>query len=686
MSELLRQILARSLAFDVETGGMDPFRHPLVEGAVYDFRTGQVRQAIFEHGIRTEGVWQPLTEAEFLARMEPWSRQRFAPGESWHGFLRAQKQRPDTWLAQQLVNPVRRGAWLWAHNARFDLRFLAANLPAETYQQLISSIPDDLLSKTSRVHGRLHVTGGRETFRILQQSRLDPRRTARYFVQSWEPFVQTLQRAAEQGHGLLLDTQYVMQVALAYAQEAGYMRPTQDVFTGTSVAAAKMALQRPVSQAHTAAADVMETGAILENYLPIIERLRQGQPLTPAQQRIIAFHERLQPLLFPENARIQFMRARQELLHGRPYQHYSTALGQRYSWNFSDILNIYQRRAAIYGYSADLRRIHQQVAAMSLEDIEAQLLSHDERLQTILQEAWETTTSRWQWLRRSRLQTLTQWVSRHPGKTLAAGLTAFAVWRLSRIPGRDDAYNTIEGLPHGWYGSQRFQTTDFASGYQDSQSSQGWLQYAWSFIKSHKFAFGATVGAAGLSLALKRYNPAWLQPVQETTERWASLLLERAEGSPWWSRLPLQAAADVIHHPAALVSAAAAAFTYEGFVQDKPVTARDIATTAAIVAVDVVDDVAWLAQARVLERFLSKYPHLSERLSSHPAATLGGKLFKATVASAFGYAAGKMGGLFLRWRRQREQRRRQQLSPQRTANLVQTLHRARIGHFYLGAR
>jgi len=76
---------------------------------------------------------------------------------------------------------------------------------------------------------------------------------------------------------------------------------------------------------------------------------------------------------------------------------------------------------------------------------------------------------------------------------------AFAIYQTNRFSGKDDEYNTIEGLPHTWNGNRRSSYTDFGSGYKypDYQSS---TDIDWSLV-----------GGIGLTLGVSAFL--WNRPV-----------------------------------------------------------------------------------------------------------------------------------------------------------------------------
>lgn len=725
MDELRKLIWERSRIFDLETGGLDPAQHPLIEGGVLNLKTGQLRQTVFSHGIRLDkaldvskpgcirfmeaagflqghgqcqsswnrvrpGKWQRLSKERFLERMSPWARAKFEPGQPWEPFLAKKGQAPAGWLRRNLTEAVSRGSWLWAHNARFDLRFLAANLTEAGYEELAGSFPATLLSEGTRRAGRLHITAGKETYRVLQQAREDPWRASRYFVQSWEPFTRTLKTAAKSKQGLMLDTQYVMQAALAHAQEAGLMRPTQDLFTGTSVEAYRTAFQKSFAgPAHTVAPDIQATAGLLDDYLGIIESVRKKQTLTGRQRMALRFHEELQPRLFPESARLQFLRAKGELLQNRPFEYYSAAGEQIYSWNFQRILDLYKQRQGIYGYGSNLEDIHREIGGLGLAEIEQQLASKDTRLQSIMAAAWkaaqkpQTRDFGLGRIRRFGTDRIINRIRTHPFTSFTVGVGAVMLG-LAAFSGKDDDYNTIEGMKHGWFGEQRRLYTDFGSGYQGDDHSRGIIGSIWDWIKSHKLMW-ATIGtAAAIGVGIKRADLPLFKPLFARGEALGERILAAAPEAtsehwlPWIkegvARKAVEVGRDIARHPVALGLGMGAAFIEEGLMSDERVRAKDVLEAAIIGSLDIADDLVYLGIARVLAR-----TGLGQRITSNPVTAFLGQYMRAVGAAAAGYAVGKGAGLTFRGIRQIQKRRAKRELPDQ-AGLVQHLNKNKINH------
>jgi hypothetical protein len=79
---------------------------------------------------------------------------------------------------------------------------------------------------------------------------------------------------------------------------------------------------------------------------------------------------------------------------------------------------------------------------------------------------------------------------------LAGGAAAgYLIYKSAGISGKDDDYNTIEALQHGWFGESRKYITDFGSGYQGALSSPHIdpTPTDWQGLGTT----GATIGAAG---------------------------------------------------------------------------------------------------------------------------------------------------------------------------------------------
>lgn len=389
---LLEKIRERSRIFDLETGGREADLYPVIEGGVLDLKTGKLRRTVFNPGMMVNRQWKAMDPKNLPENVSPWARRMLESDQPWGGFMAESKQDPTAWFARNITGPVSKGEWVWAHNARFDLGFLAQNLESQEYQNLISSPVGKLLSRPTIAERKFHVTGGFMTHRTLQMARANPERAEKFFVQSWDHFKDVMAMAAEnKRQGLFVDSQYVIQVALAQAQEAGYVRRTHDVFTGTSLEAYRWAFgpeRKWGGEAHTVSQDVRVTEGVISDYLGLIEDIRYRRGLTPTQRTALRFHEELQPRLFPENFRSQLLEARKSLLEVGKFEYYNLGGVKEYSERLRDLVNIYKPRQTTFGYAADLEGIYQQVKNLNIEQVDAQILEKDERVKRVMERAW----------------------------------------------------------------------------------------------------------------------------------------------------------------------------------------------------------------------------------------------------------------------------------------------------------
>jgi hypothetical protein len=393
--ELLKQ---RSQVFDLETGGFNEKRMSLIEGGVYDFKTNKIKRTAFRPGLRDLESWTPFKgKKEFLGSLDPWARSKFDKGGDWHHMLSERpKADPATWLKKNIISPVEQGKWMWAHNARFDLRFVAQNLDPKDYDAFLSSKAGAMLDKSVVGRRGFHTTTGSEAWEFMKLAR-DPgsaHQSSEMIVKSWPHFMANIEKASQDpAQGLMLDTQYLMQATLAHAKEAGMINPRYDLATGTSVEAYKMAFQREFpGKAHTVAPDITATRHLMEDYIPLIGKIRNKEALLPHETRALRFHEELQPRLFPHNVESEFMKAKMSLLKTGTYELTFGPEGQITSKNFDSILGIYEQHRQKGGYMhVDVSAMHAKVKDMTLDQLEAATLQKDARLQNILKESWEAS-------------------------------------------------------------------------------------------------------------------------------------------------------------------------------------------------------------------------------------------------------------------------------------------------------
>lgn len=525
-------IKSRSRVFDLETAGLSATEHPVIQGGVFSFRSplGKVKETVFKPGLRQGGRWRPLSWPEFKEMVSPWAQKQFEGpwAEIGRQIQQGQGELPAAWFKANISDPVAQGDWLWAHNARFDAKFLAANLESPDYQSLVTGLGQHL-SPNSAAAGRLHVTAGQETFLATKAAQTERFQAPEHFTKSWWHFRQTLTETAQNPRqGLILDSQYLVQTALAFAQEKGVITRSNDVFTGTSVAAYRAAFNLKSEGAHTAGADILDLvgraqkPGLMQRYLGIIGKLRTGETLGAEEQRALEFHSRLQPMLFPVNAEKAYLKAQENLLSQKPFEYYNLSGQQHYSFNLQDLHENYQARQQLFGYKADLNPIYKRVSNLGLGDVQQELLFWGAKEESLLGQAqvvtgmfkpaWQRSTANLGEL--LPFQNTISLVKRNPFTSIMAGL-GLGILGLGMIPSKDDNYNTIEGLDHGWFGQQRKDNTDFGSGYQDDETSKSWLGWAkWLKHNSHWFMGAAAVAPLFLApfkpqLTKNIYNWYW---------------------------------------------------------------------------------------------------------------------------------------------------------------------------------
>ena len=675
-SQLLSQIKNRSLVYDLETGGFDPGKNPLIEGGIQDLRSGQLARAAFGPHFRhpIEEDWRVLRGADYTNSLDPWPRRMLESGP-WSGFKHEPQAHPASWLRQNWVEPLAQGKWLWAHNARFDLKFISANLDRPDYDRAAGALGRNL-SKDTRAHRQFHVTAGRDTFLHTQAARKNVDNAAANIVNSYSGFLSHMERAAANPHqGLVLDSQYLMQAALAHAQEKGLITRTNDVFTGTSVEAARWAFhpEEMSGEAHTVAEDISGTGSLIENYLTLIGDIRTKKPkdLSDAQKQALLFHQELQTHrtpLFQEKARTSFLKARYDLERRGLYELEHQGRVQTYSQNFNDILGVYDKLQKGRGYNLDLAAIHGQIAGQSLTEVEDALAQGSNVSEGIMRQARLQAESKFREGRfkagafefkipgawKQAATRAKDWSKNRPGMLLMGGIAAIMAG-MAVIPGKDDHYNTIEGLEHGWFGQRRQDITDFGSGYKGSDYSRGVVEKDLDLYDAAKEELHKHWGRYIMGAALTTAAAAFISKPTATAR--------------FFKNLPGEIWKDIKKNKVVFGAGMGLGFYHEERREETLTPAK----WATLELAGMIDDVAVVAMSAAAKKF-----EFAKRWEASPSYNNVLKVVHAAGSAGIGYSTGRALAAGLKMSRRYLQKRRQE--NQKTTGLVQHLDRQKIHH------
>ena len=684
-AQLLNLIRNRSQVYDLETGGFDQTVSPLLEGGIQDLRTQNLERTVFSahHRHPVEMTWRHLKDQEFTDRLEPWPRRMWETGD-WKGFKNESKAHPGVWLRQNWVEPLSQGKWLWAHNARFDLKFVAANLEDQDYQRAASALGSEL-SYGTRSLNRFHVTAGSDTYSWTKAARENPDIAAKNFVRSYGTFLSHMEKAgANPKQGLVLDSQYLMQVALAHAQEKGLITKTNDVFTGTSVEAWRHAFPDSAQQvsgtAHTVAADIGGTSRLIEDYLTLTGDIRTKQPkdLSPTQKKALLFHQELQTHhtpLFQEKARSSFLKARYDLKRSGKYELKYEGNQQIHSQDFKDILGVYEDVQKSRGYNLDLAGIHKSIASMSHEEVEEAMAQGSSVGEELMLKARASAEALFQagkfkesafdlelpgMIKRGATKAW-NWSRNKPGLMIVAGLGAVMAG-MAVIPGKDDHYNTIEGLKHGWFGQQRRDHTDFGSGYQDND-------YSSEVIKE---GFDLSQSAYDLSQATKKsIHQHWGKWILggALTAAAASFIVNPGATSKFFKELPGNIWTDIKKNRVVFGLGAGVGFYQEEQRKETLTPAK----WASLELAGMTDDVVMAVISTSSGKF-----KFAKNLESSPYYGKVKSGIQAVGAAGVGYSVGRAAAAGLKMARRYLADRRKE--NQKTTGLVQHLDRQKIHH------
>lgn len=339
------------------------------------------------------------------------------------------------------------------HNAQFELRhfneFFDGNSPfdfSENFKRLIDQ------NKRERWQDTLEMRAGRLTPEAVR---------GRDIARQTRLYEQIVSDAARGGQ--IIDTMEIAKTANALAQKRRLIPATGDLALGTNVEflADTFLGQR---EAHRAVQDVAQQNMLAPKLVRLVEKLKdpnfKTDYLSESEKRWVN-HFRTSSLdmkvasqrksiqlaidTLETGTRHKFASGRLETSSIDEFIHYLSRTG-KYESNISQGF-----RVVDHSVSPD------EIVSRALRD-----------LPTEYRESLSKLRGGKNVLRSQAMRDIRPLGIR--GGAVAAGLGLGAL-AYNRISGKDDEYNTIEGLPHGWYGDKRKHLTDFGSGYKGPTTS-----------------------------------------------------------------------------------------------------------------------------------------------------------------------------------------------------------------------
>lgn len=338
------------------------------------------------------------------------------------------------------------------HNANFERNFLKAsgiNLPMEgqyfdileNASKELSLINKDYLSHLSRALPGQH--------EAITQTFLDKRFKAQLnsALEKYDYFVDVLKNRRK----AVIDTQAAATAAIGLLQEKGFIPRTGDIFTGSSLEFLGKTITpgNRVKELHLAAADAWLSKQVAPEIFDLVDKLRAGNSdFTPSQQRFINELKTKQLSLKLNAVERQFRTGLEKI---NRFGEAEFERGSRIIKSKSELVDYFSNKGSKFfhgtSYSKVYKGFNPQVA---IDDIVGKELKTAKQVTKLTSNKGAAV------------------LSKTPSKIIpAAGVALLSgAFLYNLFSGKDDNYNTIEGLRHGWFGNQRSQNTDFGSGYK----------------------------------------------------------------------------------------------------------------------------------------------------------------------------------------------------------------------------
>lgn len=424
-------------------------------------------------------------------------------------------------VAQNLINRQKNSAAnLVIHNANFEVkhfnRFFEGNSPLS-----FSAEHKDLINQNAmaRVKDQALLQAGRIS--VAQARANDAQRQLAVYSQ--------MMKEARQG-GAIIDTMELAKTANALAQQKGLVKQTGDIALGTNMELlAEIFLSQ--KEVHRGVEDAIQSRDVAPKLVRLVEKLKRPDfksSMLNAQEKAWTQVFNKDHLKLKIDAQTKAIKqAIDNIEAGRMHKFHSGKMATGSLKQFLDYLGRTGEFAPSQ-VSQGIRLVDHGVAPSKIvtEAIKA------------LPEDYAKTFSRLTGSTVSSAPTRASIIAPKIALGAVAGLAAIAVAR--RISGGDkDSHNTIEGLPHGYFGSQRSNNSDFGSGYRGSQamvSQSNPVNYSDrnQAEESSSFNYPLIFGTAGLYAAYKgshylSSNTAvnslsYLGPVPAGFKSWAEVL------------------------------------------------------------------------------------------------------------------------------------------------------------------
>lgn len=397
-------------------------------------------------------------------------------------------------MAQEQVSTVLRkvfkqsdpNANIIIHNAQFEIKHLSkmmgGKVPFRFSQQYTDLINTN---KAARFESESLFRAGKITADKYRE--LDAIRQVSVYEQ--------IVRDAKRG-GSIIDTMEIAKTANALAQQKGLIVPTGDLALGTGVDFLSGILMGQ-SEKHRSVQDVWQQNDLAPQLVSLVEKLKRDDfnpsILTESESAWAASINDNHVQMKVEAQQKAIKQAIDNVSSGRPHAYRS---GTRVTDNVQDFVDYLGRTGAHKPaqVSQGIRLVDHGVDPADI--VKAAVKGLDPEYKRLLNAGSKTEASVLSGVKGNKAAAAVL-----GGAALLAGVIAAK----QLLSSDDDAHNTIEGLPHGWFGKQRKGTTDFGSGYKGPIVAQDIFGKKEEAVDQTPYNYGA-MAAVGGAYGLYRFG------------------------------------------------------------------------------------------------------------------------------------------------------------------------------------
>lgn len=352
-------------------------------------------------------------------------------------------------ITQNLLQPGNKAANIISHNANFEIKHLNSFYDGASpfqysseYRELInrnalSRLDDESLFKA----GKLSVAEYR--------ARDIARQTAIY-----DQIVVDAQKG-----GAIIDSMEIAKTANALAQKRGLVPVTGDLALGTNVEMLSEVFLNE-KEVHRAVQDVWQQNQITPRLVTLVEKLKRDDfkpTMLNAQEKAWADVFNKNHVKLKVDAQTKAIKqAIDNLAEGRPHRFRSGKLVTNDIDHFIDYLGQTGTYAPVQ-ISQGIRPVSHGVAPSEI--VKKAVANLDDEYKGLLGELRGASPA-------SKLPSTIG--ASKTAKVVLGAMALVGVVGITKklLSSKDDDHNTIEGLKHGWFGSQRNENSDFGSGYK----------------------------------------------------------------------------------------------------------------------------------------------------------------------------------------------------------------------------